>query len=61
MRARAGASIAPGSKYHAVAWTMVDSQDAFNAAMGEHGAEVMGDVANYTNSQPELVIGDVVV
>ena len=37
---------------------MVDSQDAFDAAMAEHGAKVMGDVANYTNAQPELIIGD---
>ncbi len=40
---------------------MVDSQEAFNAAMAEHGAEIIGDVPNYTNVQPELIVGDVVV
>lgn len=51
----------PAAKYHAVGWMMVESQDAFNAAMGEHGAKIIGDVPNYTNANPELVIGDVVV
>lgn len=51
----------PAPKYHAVAWAMVDSQDAFNATMAEHGAAVLGDVPNYTNVQPELIIGEVVV
>jgi hypothetical protein len=27
--------------------------------MGEHGAEIMADVANYTNQQPEVVLGEV--
>ena len=51
----------PAAKYHAVGWAMVDSEDAFNAAMGKRGAEIIGDVPNYTNVQPELVIGPVVV
>jgi uncharacterized protein (TIGR02118 family) len=52
---------APGAKYHAVAWTMVDSKAAFDAAMGEHGAAIIGDVPNYTNTRPEMIIGDVIV
>jgi uncharacterized protein (TIGR02118 family) len=52
---------APAAKYHAVGWVTVESQDAFNATMAEHGAKVIGDVPNYTNVQPELVTGDVVV
>jgi uncharacterized protein (TIGR02118 family) len=51
------ASIAKGS-YAAMGWAMVTSQDAFDAAMGARGAEVMGDVPNYTNVQPELLIGE---
>ena len=43
----------------AMGWAIVDSMDTFNAAMAAHGAEIMGDVANYTNQQPELIIGDV--
>ena len=33
--------------------------DTFNAGMGAHGAEIMADVANYTNQQPEVIIGEV--
>ena len=51
----------PAQKYHAVGWAMVDSQEAFDAAMGQHGAEIIGDVQNYTNVNPELVVGNVVV
>ena len=40
---------------------MVDGQEAFDAAMGKRGAEILGDVPNYTNVQPELVVGPVVV
>ncbi len=41
-------------------WMMVDNKGAFDAAMAEHGAKIMADVANYTNATPELVVSDVV-
>jgi uncharacterized protein (TIGR02118 family) len=47
--------------FEAIGWALVDDMDGFNGAMKEHGAEIMGDVANYTTIQPTLVIGDVVV
>ncbi|MGH9134837.1 MAG: EthD family reductase [Ilumatobacteraceae bacterium] len=47
--------------YEAIGWALVDGLDGFNAAMKEHGAEIMGDVANYTTIQPTLVIGEVAV
>jgi hypothetical protein len=40
---------------------MVDSKEAFDAALAERGKEVMDDVPNYTNTRPEMVIGPVVV
>ena len=52
---------APDAKYHAVAWAMVDSKEAWDAAMAEHGAAIISDVQNYTNSQPQMIIGEVVV
>ena len=55
-----GAMSISGGKYAAMGWAMVADQDAFNTAMATHGAKIMGDVANYTNVQPELLIGDVV-
>ncbi len=52
------ASIAAG-KYAALGWAMVSDQAAFDAGMAAHGAKIMGDVPNYTNVQPELLIGEV--
>ena len=54
-----GAMTAKGGKWAAMGWAMVDSQEAFDAAMAAHGAKIMADVANYTNVAPELVVGDV--
>lgn len=55
-----GAASVGGGGYAAMGWAMVSSQEAFDAAMAEHGARVMGDVPNYTNVRPELIIGTVV-
>ena len=51
----------PSAKDHAVGWLMADSQEAFDAAMAQHGAGIIGDVPNYTNTQPELIVGKVIV
>lgn len=53
--------MAPNTEYHALAWAMVDSAEAFGAAMKARGGEVMADLANYTNTKPKTIIGDVVV
>jgi uncharacterized protein (TIGR02118 family) len=52
------ASVAAGS-YAAMGWAMVSDQAAFDAAMAEHGAKIMGDVPNYTNVRPELLVGEI--
>jgi uncharacterized protein (TIGR02118 family) len=54
-----GAAKVTTDQHVAMGWVMIDSMDTFNAAMGEHGAAIMGDVANYTNQQPELILGEV--
>lgn len=56
-----GVSQPQSGPYHAIGWARVKSQEAFDAAMAEHGARIIGDVPNYTNVQPTLVVGDVVV
>lgn len=53
-----GAATVPAGKYAAIGWATVTTADAFNAAMAEHGAKVMGDIPNYTNVQPELLVGE---
>ena len=35
-----------------------DSMDDFKSPMAEHGAEIMGDVANYTNVQPVMLVSN---
>ena len=54
-----GATTVKAGPWAAIGWAMVESQEAFDAAMAEHGGKIMGDVPNYTNVAPELVVGDV--
>ncbi len=54
-----GAANPGGGDYAGVGWAVVTSQEAFDSAMAEHGAAIMGDVPNYTNSAPQLVIGEI--
>ena len=54
-----GAAAIPEGKYTAMGWAMVTSQDHLNETLKEHGAKIMGDVPNYTNVQPELVVGEI--
>lgn len=54
-----GAVTIGSGKYAAMGWAMVSSQDAYNAAMSEHGAKIMADIPNYTNVRPELLVGEV--
>jgi uncharacterized protein (TIGR02118 family) len=36
------------------------SVEEFRKAMGQHGAELMGDVPNYTDIQPQMQISEIV-
>jgi len=54
-----GASTAKSKTWHGYGWALCESQEAFDAAMAKAGGDIMGDVPNYTNVQPEMIIGDV--
>jgi len=54
-----GAATVTSDKHAAIGWILIDSMETFNAGMGAHGAEIMADVANYTNQQPEVIMGEV--
>ncbi len=54
-----GATKVTAGDLEAIGWCVVESQAAFDSAMAASGAEIMGDVPNYTNVQPQLIIGDV--
>jgi uncharacterized protein (TIGR02118 family) len=51
----------PGSPapYIAVGHLTFDSVEAFQSAFGPHAESIMADVANYTNVQPIIQIGEV--
>lgn len=54
-----GAASVTTDQHIAMGWFSLDGMDTFNAAMAEHGAAIMGDVANYTNQQPDVILGEV--
>jgi uncharacterized protein (TIGR02118 family) len=45
--------------YVAIGHLWFDSVDAFQAALGAHGAEIMADIPKYTNIQPIIQISSV--
>jgi len=51
-----GPDVPPG--FHAVASLVFKDQDALNAAMGA-AQPVLADIANFTNVQPQMLIGEV--
>jgi uncharacterized protein (TIGR02118 family) len=52
------ANIADG-KYAAMGWAVVSDQEKWDATVKEHGAKIMGDVPNYTNVRPEMLVGEI--
>ena len=55
-----GAPGAPAT-YVGMCHIFSDSVEAFQAAMGKHGKEIMGDIPNYTDIAPVIQISEVVV
>ena len=53
-----GAQGAPAT-YLAMAHLLFDSVDAFQQAFAPHADAIMGDVPNYTNTQPTVQISEV--
>lgn len=51
----------PGTRppYVAIGHLWFDSEDAFQASMAKHGQEMLGDIPNYTNSQPQIQVSEV--
>jgi|SRR5882672_1169001 len=53
---------APGAPapYVAVGHVYVNSLDGWQKGMGQHGKEILADIANYTNIQPQIQISEIV-
>jgi uncharacterized protein (TIGR02118 family) len=47
--------------YPVVALLTFDSADALQKAMAQHGKEIVGDVANFTNITPIIQVNDVLI
>ncbi len=54
-----GASEVTDGPWAAVGWCHVENRQALDTALGEHGAAIAADVANYTNVAPEMIIGEI--
>ena len=53
---------APGAPapYVAIGHVDFNSLGDFQKGMGQHGKEIMGDVPNYTNIQPQIQISEII-
>jgi uncharacterized protein (TIGR02118 family) len=56
----AGAAPDTPPAYAMVAQLHFDTPDALQAAMGTHGPELVGDIPNFTNVQPQMQISHAV-
>lgn len=52
---------APGSQptYIAIGHLLFDSVQAFQTGFGPHSEEILGDIPNYTNTQPVIQISEI--
>ena len=55
----AGGAEGVPAAYLAMAHLTFDSVDAFQKAFGPHAGAIMGDVPNYTNTEPTVQISEV--
>lgn len=46
------------SKWIAAGHLFVTSLEEFQAAFGPHAGEIMGDIPNFTNVQPEMIFAE---
>jgi len=55
------AGAAPGSPatYAAMGHLLFDTTEAFQQAFGAHAAAIMGDIPNYTNTEPIIEVSEV--
>ncbi len=49
----------PAAPYLYTARIRVNSLEEFRAAMAQHGAQIMGDIPNYSSAQPTIQIDEI--
>ncbi len=57
-----GVGAPPGAavNYHIITSLDFPSIEAFGAAIKQHGGEVMGDIPNFTDTQPVIQFNDII-
>jgi uncharacterized protein (TIGR02118 family) len=54
-----GAATVGDGTWIAMGWVMVDDKATFDKGLAARGAEIMGDIPNYTNAKPQMLVGEV--
>jgi uncharacterized protein (TIGR02118 family) len=57
-RALSGGQLGEQPLWMAAAQLFFDSLQDFQSAFGPHATEIMGDIPNFTNVQPQIVISE---
>jgi uncharacterized protein (TIGR02118 family) len=55
----AGGSPGSAATYIAIGHLLFDSVEAFQSGFAPHAAEILGDIPNYTNTQPVIQISQI--
>lgn len=61
VRKGVGSISGSSAQFVCVATIWVASMPQFQAAMAQHGAQIMGDIPNYTNIEPVVQLDEVLV
>jgi uncharacterized protein (TIGR02118 family) len=59
-KGRAGGAPGAPAPYVAIGHEYFGALDEFQKGMGQHGKEIMADVANYTTIQPQIQISEII-
>ena len=56
-------TIMPGepAPYAAIGYLLFENMEDLQKGLATHGAEIMGDIPNFTNVQPQIQIGSIVL
>ena len=56
-------TLTPGEPppYAAIGYLLFESMEDLQKGLATHGAEIMGDIPNFTNVQPQIQIGSIVL
>jgi uncharacterized protein (TIGR02118 family) len=57
----AGIALGEPPPYAAVGYLLFEKMEHLQQGLATHGAEIMGDIPNFTNVQPQIQIGSVVL